>query len=78
MPPEMRRDEAGYWSEFSELQPRIIGALLDAAVAGLRNLPQVRLDRQPRLADFALWVRACEEALGMKPGEALAACRLIC
>jgi len=44
-------------------------------VAGLRNLPQVRLDRQPRLADFALWVSACEEALGMKPGEALAACR---
>ena len=75
MPPEMRRDEAGYWSEFSELQPRIVGALLDAAVAGLRNLPQVRLDRQPRLADFALWVTACEEVLGMQPGEAMAACR---
>jgi hypothetical protein len=42
-------------------------------VAGLRNLPQVKLDRPPRLADFALWVSACEEALGMKPGEAMAA-----
>jgi hypothetical protein len=41
MPPEMRRDEARYWSEFSELQPRILGALLDAAVAGLRNLPRI-------------------------------------
>jgi hypothetical protein len=49
--------------------------LLDAAVAGLRNLPQVRLDRPPRLADFALWVGACEEALGMKPGEAMEACQ---
>jgi hypothetical protein len=28
-----------------------------------------------RLADFALWVTACEEALGMQPGKAIAACR---
>ena len=73
--PEMRRDEAQFWREFSERRPRILGALLDAAVAGLRNLPQVKLDRPPRMADFALWVTACEEALGMKPGEAMAACQ---
>jgi hypothetical protein len=77
MPPEMRRDAARYWSEFPELQPRILGALLDAAVAALRNLPQVKLERPPRLADFALWVTACEEALGMQPGEVIAACREI-
>ena len=29
----MRRDEAQFWSEFSERRPRILGALLDAAVA---------------------------------------------
>ena len=73
--PEVRRDEAQFWHEFSERQPRILGALLDAAVAGLRYLPQVKLERPPRLADFALWVSACEEALGMQPGEAIAACR---
>ena len=72
---EIRRDEAQFWHEFSERRPRILGALLDAAVAGLRNLPQVRLERPPRLADFALWVTACEQALGMKPGEAMAACQ---
>ena len=76
IPPEMRRDEGRYWSEFSELQPRILGKpLLEAAVTGLRNLPRIRVERPPRLADFALWASACEEALGMKPGEALAACR---
>ena len=75
LPPELRRDEARYWSEFSERQPRILGALLDAATEGLRNLPQVRLERPPRLADFALWMSACEEALGVKPGETVAACR---
>ena len=74
--PEMRRDESQFWREFSERQPRILGALLDAAVAGLRNLPQVKLERPPRPADFAQWVSSCEEALGMKPGEAVAACRV--
>ena len=73
MKPEMRRDEAQFWREFEEVRPRILGALLDAAVAGLRNLPNVRLDQPPRMADFALWVNACEESLGMKPGEALTA-----
>jgi hypothetical protein len=75
LPPQARRDEARHWSEFSARQPCILGALLDAAVAGLGNLPQVRLERPPRLADFALWVSACEEALGMKAGEAMTACR---
>jgi hypothetical protein len=73
MKPEMRRDEAQFWREFEQVRPRILGALLDAAAAGLRNLPNVRLDEPPRMADFALWVNACEESLGMKPGEALAA-----
>ena len=69
--PEMRRDEAQFWREFEQARPRILGALLDAATAGLRNLPNVRLDQLPRMADFAIWVNACEESLGMKPGEAL-------
>ena len=73
--PEIRRYEAQFWGEFSERRPRILGALLDAVVAGLQNLPQVKLERPPRLADFALWVSACEEALGMEPGEAMSACR---
>ncbi len=76
--PEIRRDEGQFWREFSERRPRILGALLDAAVTGLRNLSQVKLERPPRLADFALWVTACEGALGMKPGEAMGACRANC
>ena len=76
--PENRRYEAQFWREFSERRPRILGALLDAAVVGLQNLPQVKLERPPRLADFALWVSACEEALGMQPGEAMAAWRANC
>jgi hypothetical protein len=69
--PETRRDEAQFWHEFEDVRPRILGALLDAVSAGLRKLPNLRLDQLPRMADFALWVNACEGSLGMKPGEAL-------
>jgi hypothetical protein len=40
----------------------ILGALLDAVVHGLKRLPEIRLGTLPRLADFALWATACEEA----------------
>ena len=33
----------------------------------------VRLDQLPRMADFTIWVSACDESLGMNPGEALTA-----
>jgi hypothetical protein len=37
--------------------------LLDAVVTGLKRLPETRLEKLPRMADFALWVTACETAL---------------
>ena len=47
-----RRPEAEFWRKFEIARPRILGALLDAAAQGLRTLPQVRLQRLPRMADF--------------------------
>jgi hypothetical protein len=44
-------------------RPHILGALVEAASYGLRNLPKVRLERLPRMADFAIWSAACETAL---------------
>jgi hypothetical protein len=60
---EQRRSEAELWREFEVAQPRILGALLDAAAHGLKVLGCVRVDRLPRMADFALWATACETAL---------------
>ena len=60
---EQRRSEAELWREFEVARPRILGALLDAVAHGLRELPRVRLDRLPRMADFAIWATACETAL---------------
>jgi hypothetical protein len=72
--PALRRDERRFWREYFERRPWILGALLTAAAAELRNLPDGRLEEPPRLTDFALWITACEEALGMERGEVAAAC----
>jgi hypothetical protein len=68
---EQRRDEERFWSDFSTVRPRIHGALLDAVVAGLRNLPSVSIERLPRMADFANWATACEPGLSLKADEFL-------
>ena len=58
-----RRVEAELWREFEIARPRILGALLNSVVHGLRTIGRVHLDRLPRMADFALWAAACETAL---------------
>ena len=58
-----RRSERELWRQFELARPRILGALLDLVVHGLRTLPGIGLDRLPRMADFALWAAACETAL---------------
>jgi hypothetical protein len=73
IPEDQRKDERSLWQAFETARPRILGALLDAVSAGLANEASVRLDRLPRMADFALWVAACEPALGWTPGTFLAA-----
>jgi len=78
MNPEMRRDEAQFWRDFEQARPRILGALLDAVVIGLGNLAAVRIDRLPRMADFARWISACERALGLGEVEALEVYRSNC
>jgi hypothetical protein len=60
---ERRRPEEELRAAFDRERPGILGALLDAVVEGLRRLPETRLPKPPRMADFALWATACETAL---------------
>jgi hypothetical protein len=57
-----RRPENELWREFEIARPRILCALLDAVVHGLRAMSDVHLETLPRMADFALWATACETA----------------
>jgi hypothetical protein len=59
---KQRRPEQELWREFETARPGILGALLDAAAHGLRELPHIRCEKLPRMADFALWAIACETA----------------
>lgn len=68
IPEERRRSEADLWAAFEAARPRLFGALLDVMVCAQRRLPDVRLSRAPRMADFATWGTAAEPALGLPAG----------
>jgi putative DNA primase/helicase len=68
-----RRDQADMLTEFIEARPRIVGALLTAVSSALANESNTRMERAPRLADFAKWITAAEPGLDWKSGEFAAA-----
>jgi hypothetical protein len=63
IPKERRRPEAELRDAFEAERPGILGALLDAVVQGFKSFPATKLDKLPRMADFALWATACETTL---------------
>jgi hypothetical protein len=71
--PEQRRLESEFLEEIAAARPAILGALFDAAAAGLREQSSVKLSSLPRLADFALWAESVGRGLGWEPGKFLAA-----
>ncbi len=68
IPSDRRRPEHQLLAEFEVVRPRVLGALLTAVSSGLKNLPHTQVPELPRMADFALWVTACEEGLSWAPG----------
>jgi hypothetical protein len=58
-----RRDEQMLWAQYRKARPKILGALLTAASTGLKNLPTTRLERLPRMSDFAKWATAAQSSL---------------
>jgi hypothetical protein len=73
IPDDRRQDEAQFWAAFDREQPAILGALLDAVSGAIGQLDAVKLERAPRMADFARWVVAAEPALGWPSGSFLKA-----
>jgi putative DNA primase/helicase len=71
--PKARKKEAVINGMLREAQPQILSALLDAVARGLAKKDSVVLEELPRMADFAVWGIATEEALGGEPGSFMAA-----
>jgi hypothetical protein len=57
-----RKTERRVRAAFENAAPHILGGLLDAISHGLKRESSVHLNRLPRMADHAVWVRACETA----------------
>lgn len=68
IPERRRRPEAAFWEAFAREHPRLLGALLDALSGALERYPSIRLDKLPRMADFALWATSVEATLGWEAG----------
>src|SRR5699024_11065823 len=66
---ENRKDEKTFWKEFEDKKSSILGALCDVVSSGLNQLPHTTLTKRPRMADFAIWITACEKSLGWHGGE---------
>jgi hypothetical protein len=73
LPEDTRQPEDELFAAFEAKRAVILGALLDAVAAALRNLATVKLNRPPRMADFAKWITAAEPGLGWDPSVFLAA-----
>jgi len=63
-----RKTEAEIYKEFEQEYPKLFGALLDALVATLKELPNVKLASKPRMADFAMLGTALERAQNWESG----------
>jgi hypothetical protein len=70
---ERRREELAFWQNFEAAKPKIFGALLEGVSAALRNAEHVRLEKKPRMADFAVRATAMEAAFGWDAGSFAAA-----
>jgi hypothetical protein len=64
LPDTDRLDEADLTARWAQAHPLALGGLLDLAAAVLAALPGVRLDRLPRMADYARVLAAVDQVLG--------------
>jgi 5S rRNA maturation endonuclease (ribonuclease M5) len=63
IPDEKRKTEKRFWRDFEACRPAVLGALLNAVSAGLKNADTITLKKVPRMADFAEFVSSCCEGL---------------
>jgi hypothetical protein len=68
IPDTERRSEADLEAVFQQEHPCILAALLDAVAEALAHEATTKIEKLPRMADFATWVVAAEKQLGWDEG----------
>lgn len=64
VPETERKELSEVYRAFEEDRASILGSIFDTLSAAMALFPTVKLDRLPRMADFAKWGYAVAEALG--------------
>lgn len=61
---EERLEEEEFWANFESDKPLILGAMFSALSRALELWPTIKLERKPRMADYARYAAAAAIALG--------------
>lgn len=64
IPPHKRIPEREFWAKFEDDKPVILGAIYETIAKALTITNDIKLDKLPRMADFAKWGCAIAEAIG--------------
>lgn len=64
IPDTNRKDEHTLWADFEKNKAEILGSVFTCVSHALKVYPHVKVDKLPRMADFAKWGCAIAEALG--------------
>ncbi len=62
-----RESDAKLMQSFKNDLPRILGSIFNLLSSALRTKPYIKLERKPRLAEFAEWVVAAEQGANLPP-----------
>jgi hypothetical protein len=73
IPKDRRKTERGFWADFEKDKNSIFSGLIQAVSFALKNIENTSLAELPRMADFALWATAAEQALGLEENAFMAA-----
>ena len=67
IPEDQRKSEKFLKEQQHNILPKVLGALLDGISLALKNVSNTKLEKLPRMADFALWATAGIQAFGFRP-----------
>jgi hypothetical protein len=73
IPDDRRKPEADVWRDFEAARPGLLAMLLDGLVCALQRLPNLHVERLPRMADFARLAVAMAPAFGWSEADMLGA-----
>ncbi len=68
IPEDKRKSEKEIMANWVNIRPLIFGKLCEVLSTALCNIDDVKLDKSPRMADFAEWITAAEPSLPWDKG----------